>query len=304
MSDALDSFLALGVVRRIHRIGDLWAEHRVTALSAEIAFFAMLSLFPALLAIAAALGALENVVGAEVADRVQSEVIQRLDSIFTDQASGSIDNVRAVFEQSSRGIVFFAAIASIWAISRTMHSVMGALSIVYSVEEPRSWVETRLLALLFSVLSILAVSATLTLFVVGPLVGTSATIADELGFEQGFVTFWRWVRYPLAFVLLGCFAAIVFHLAPNGRRQWRWDAAGAAVTTVLWLASSVGLRLYIELASAGNGIYAVLGGALIVLVWLYLLGMSLILGAEANVAVIRWHDAKLARERGELGNRL
>jgi membrane protein len=222
-----------------------------------------------------------------VADRVQQQVVSGLDEIFTDQASGGIQSVQQIFEESSRGIVAAAAIAAIWAMSRTMHSVMGALSIVYGVPEARGWLKTRLLALMFSVISVFAVASTLTLFVVGPLFGTGATLADKLGFEDGFVSFWQYVRYPLAFVVLACFAAVVFHLAPNGRRGWRLDFPGAALTTLLWLVVSVGLRLYIELASAGNGIYAVLGGALIVLVWLYLLGMSLIIGGELNVALIR-----------------
>lgn len=278
--------LARFVVRIAKRIEAVWSGHRISSLSAEIAFFGMLALFPALLAIAAALGFLSNIVGEDVASQVQDQVISGLNDIFTEQASGGIESVQQIFEESSRGVVAVAAIAAVWAMSRTMHSVMGALSIVYGVPEARGWVKTRLLALLFSIISVFAVAGTLTLFVVGPLVGSGSSLAERLGFEDGFVTFWSYVRYPLAFVVLACFAAVVFHLAPNGRRDWRWDFPGAAVTTVLWLVCSVGLRLYIELASAGNGIYAVLGGALIVLVWLYLLGMSLIIGGEVNAALL------------------
>ena len=92
-----------------------------------------------------------------------------------------------------------------------------------------------------------------------------------------------WFRWPVVFVVVVCWAASLYHLAPRRRTPWRTDLPGAVVGTVWWLAVSLGFRVYLDAASSGmNAVVGLLGGALSLLIWLYLLAMGLLVGAEIN----------------------
>ncbi|MYJ36342.1 MAG: YihY/virulence factor BrkB family protein, partial [Acidimicrobiaceae bacterium] len=91
---------------------------------------------------------------------------------------------------------------------------------------------------------------------------------------------------PVVFVVVVCWAASLYHFAPRRRTPWRTDLPGAVVSTVWWLAVSLGFRIYLDAASSGvNAVFGLLGGALILLVWLYLLAMGLLVGAEINSVI-------------------
>jgi membrane protein len=123
----------------------------------------------------------------------------------------------------------------------------------------------------------------LTMVVVGPLLGEGSVLADRLGYGSGFATAWDWLRWPLVIIVLMAWAATVYHVGPKHRSPWRWELPGAIVATIWWLVVSMGFRSYLDLASSGaNAVFGVLGGALSLLFWLYLLAMGLLIGAELN----------------------
>ncbi len=88
----------------------------------------------------------------------------------------------------------------------------------------------------------------------------------------------------MAFLVLVGWAAVVFHSVPHAHAGWRAHFGGAALTGALWLMASGGLRLYLQLFG-GNPVFGVLGGALVVLLWMYLLSLALLLGAELNAVL-------------------
>jgi membrane protein len=275
------------VLEGIEVAGETWGKHRSGGLAAEMAFFAMLSIFPTLLAVAAALGSLEAFVGSELADRVQRQVLAYLQDILTERAAGGIDAVRLMFEQQNDSLFTIAVAGAVWTLARSMHAATTAIGTIYEVPETRPWWLTRLLSIGFAAGTIVALAATLALFVLGPLFGLGVALADVVGLGNEFVRAWDYLRGPMAFLVLMFFALIVFRFAPARRFGFKHDLPGALVTTGLWLVTSFGLRAYIQVASAGNGVYAALGGALIVLIWFYLLALSLVIGAEVNSALTK-----------------
>jgi len=75
----------------------------------------------------------------------------------------------------------------------------------------------------------------------------------------------------------------VYHFAPNHRAPWKYEIPGAILASVWWAAVSLGFGTYLRLASSGaNAVFGLLGGALSLLFWLYLMAMGLLLGAEVN----------------------
>lgn len=259
-------------------------DDRVTGLAAEVAFFALLSVFPGLLTVAAGLGALDSLFGSELVARAQREVITVSATFLTDRAQGTAEAIEALFERGSGGVFTFGVVAALWAASRGMSTVLRTLAKIYDVEETRSRIRTRFVALGLAVGTMLLVVLTLTSLVVGPLFGAGATVARWVGLQVVYGAAWEWLGVPVAFLALLAWAAVVFHSAPHRRPCWRQHVGGAALTAVLWVVVSVGFRLYLQLFG-GNPVFGVLGGALVVLLWMYVLSLALLVGAELNAVL-------------------
>ena len=259
-------------------------EDRVTGLAAEVAFFSLLSVFPALLTIAAGLGALDSLFGSALLARAEQEVISVLRTFLTDKAAGTAEAIEALFRGGSGGVFTFGVVAAVWSASRGMSTVMRTLAEIYDVEDTRSRVRTRLLAVGLALASMVLIVVTLTALVVGPLFGLGREVAGWIGAGDVYGAVWQWSGIPVAFAILLVWAAMVFHSVPHHHVGWRQHVGGAALTGTLWLLVSGGFRLYLQLFG-GNPVFAVLGGALVILLWLYFLSLALLLGAELNAAL-------------------
>ena len=269
-------------VRVLRRMAVEWREDRVPDAAAGVAFYAVLSLLPAFLTLAAMLGPLDSLIGGEVAERVQERVLDFLGTVLTAEADGTLEVARDLFENERPGLLTFSLVVAIWTVSRSFAALVRALDVVYDLDEHRSWVRVRGTALIVAVGSIVAASLMLVAIVVGPLFGTGEQIADQIGLGDQFVFLWDVFRLPFAFLLLVLWAATIFHIAPNHHTPWRWDLPGALLTAVLWVALSGALRLYLEVTQAGNAVFGALGGALIVLLWFWLLSLAVLIGGELN----------------------
>ncbi len=74
---------------------------------------------------------------------------------------------------------------------------------------------------------------------------------------------------------------------PDVRREWVWFSPGAALATLLWLGISLGFRAYLQYAADYNATYGTIGGVIILLLWLYLSGFAILVGAEMNAEITR-----------------
>jgi membrane protein len=269
--------------------------HRVTGLAAEVAFYAVLSIFPAILALASALGSIDSVIGEDAAARVRNGLVSALDEALGADAGPIVNAVERLFAESSPGLLGLGVVLTIYTASRGFNALIRALDVVYEVPETRGLVKTRLLALGLAGGSLLVGSVVLAMVVLGPLFGQASDVADEVGLGSVFATLWTWARPPVLVIALTAWAATMFHLGPNHTTPWRSDLPGAVVTMVLWLFGAVGFRAYLVVASDDtNAVLGALGGALTLLLWLYVMGLGLLLGAEVNA-----HRTRRARRRDD-----
>jgi membrane protein len=276
---------------------------RLTGLAAEVAFFGVLSLFPGLLMVAAALGSLDSLVGSKIATTTEREILRFFDLILTDQASGAVDAVARLFDRDNSGLLTVASLVALLVLSRGFSTVLRALNLAYDVTERRRWWKLRLWSLALALGSTLIAAVVLAMIVVGPLFGQGREVASFFGLGRGFGFIWRWLRWPLVFALLIAWATTLFYIGPNRRKErWRRDLPGATVAAVLWLIVSAGFNIYLRVAAETNPIYGVLGGGLILLVWLYLLSLSLLVGGELN-AVLATRNRDPAEARATPGSR-
>lgn len=255
-------------------------------LAAEVAFWSVLSLFPALLATASAIGWLESVAGAAVAGQAEDQVLSALEQILTDEAGDVIRDAERLFNQANPGLLTLSALGALWTASRGFAAIIRALDVAYDLEESRNFVHTRVLAVAMSVGSVLVGALMLGVLVVGPLLGTGQELADRYDMGEYFAVFWDWVRWPLVYGVMVAWATTVLHLAPNHRTPWRWDLPGAVLATALWGLFSFGLRYYLMFSGESNQILGILGGSLIAMIWLFLMAVGLLVGGELNAALM------------------
>lgn len=281
---------------------ELWRQvrdDRVTGLASEIAFYAVFSVFPGLIVVAAGVGWLGTLIGRELADDAERVVIELLQRVLTDQAGGIVDEARSLFAGPRVGLLTFALVFSLWGLSRGFAAVIRALDLAYGVPERRSYIMQRVLAYLMAVASAAMAVVMLTMVVVGPLLGLGDRI-EQAELSGLYDLAWTWMRWPVMVGLLILWAATVYHIAPNHRTPWRADLPGAVVAAALWLLVSVGLSVYLRIAALGNAILGTLGGGLVLLLWLYLLGLVLLVGGEVNAVVLarrnRAKDAEAATQ--------
>ena len=164
-----------------------------------------------------------------------------------------------------------------------MASIMNALNVAYDVDDARPWWKRRALAILLTFGFALFILAALVLLVFGPSIG--ATVAGFFGVGSIFLRAWSVLSLPIVvcFVLVGI--ALIYYLAPAAEQRWRWVTPGSVVALTLWLTMSWALRLYVARFANYGATYGSIGGIILLMLWLYLTGVALLVGAEINAEI-------------------
>ena len=255
----------------------VWREIQKDEISdraAALSYYFLFALFPALLFLTALLGLLPI---PDLMDRFMGYFAQALPD---DAASVVRKTLTEVIRGARGGLLSIGMLGALWAGSNGMGSVMTALNAAYHVSETRPWWKQRLLATALTIGFALFILSALVLLVFGPRLG--GAVADWFGLGAVFMAAWNVVNLPVVifFVLVGI--ALVYYLAPDAQQCWRWVTPGSAVALVLWLGMSFGLRLYVTHFTNYNAMYGSIGGVILLMLWLYLTGIVLLLGAEVN----------------------
>ncbi|HVM28247.1 MAG TPA: YihY/virulence factor BrkB family protein [Mycobacteriales bacterium] len=257
---------------------------RLLGTAAESAFFSVLTLFPALLFAAAIVGQLGAIVGQDAASRVEDAVLTFLDRVLTDAARPVVGTVQSLFEGSGN-LLTLATVLALGSLSTAFATLINTLNIAYEVPETRGWWYRRWLGLLLGVGSVVTGAVTVTLLVIGPLLGRGNDLGARIGLDVADASVWQTLRWPVAFAALVLWATTVQHLTPALRHKWRHDLPGGLLTAILWLAASAGLNVYLTAVVPASPLLGALGGGLILMAWFYLLCVALLAGASLNAVL-------------------
>lgn len=260
---------------------------RVGGLSAEIAFFALLSFFPTVIVFAALLGSVDAIIGQRAAQDAEDWIVEQIGRVFG--ADNTLEGtVNDLFSGGSAGVLTIGAVIVVFAATRGFIAVVRALDIVYDHQQTRGWLSTRLVGLGITLMSVVVAAVVIVVLVLGPLLGSGERLSDTFGFGEQYVLVWNYLRWPLVFLVLMVWAITIYHVAPWHRAPWRIELPGALLATVWWSVVSLGFSTYLHFASSGaNAVFGLLGGALSLLFWLYLMAMGLLVGAEVNALYAR-----------------
>ena len=162
-------------------------------------------------------------------------------------------------------------------------TVATALNEAYDITETRPWWRVRLRAMALTVVVPAFALASLTVVLVGPIVGER--LAAALHMSAVFVWSWRIVHWPLVFVLAVSGLSFVYTVGPDASQRWQSLIPGSCFATGVWIGATLGLRWYVSSLAKYQQTYGTIGTALVILLWFYVSGLAMLIGAELNSVI-------------------
>jgi membrane protein len=248
------------------------ADH-VPLLSAGVAYYAFMAIFPALIALVAIYGLFAD--PATIATQLNSLT----EALPPDARKIIIDQVTMLAARRtalSIGLII-AVLIALWSASSGISNLLSAVNAAYDEEEKRGFIKKRLLSLGLTIAAIVFMVIMLSIVAVLPALLKSVFGTGAL----------RWVFQILGWlilvVLVAAALAIIYRLGPErDAPKMKWVSVGALVATLIWLVASIGFSIYSSTFGNYAKTYGVFAGIVVLLFWLWLTAYAILLGAEIN----------------------
>lgn len=252
-------------------LSESWKDE-VFGQAARLAFYFFLALVPSLILFSLFLAKLAHT-GLELRGVLSETLGQILPAQSSPIVSPAVQQTGAILGTSGLALSIAAAV---WAALNGMWALITGLNAAYEVEEGRpTWKAFLVSAWLMAVWGVLALIA-LAAILLGARIGgiTSGSLWHLL---------WPVIHWAIAVAALLVGFAIVYRFGPHleGQRT-RWATPGAVIGVILWIASAVGFRVYLEHFNSYNRLYGPLGSVAILMLWLYISGAAILIGGEVN----------------------
>lgn len=252
---------------------DLWRainEDEVLYLAASMAFFAFLAFPPTILVMLALTGFFGG-------EETAVWLTDRLGAMLPEEAEVFVEDfVWQIVYQEAPGPFSIGLLVALWAASNIFMAIIRSLNIAYGVEEPRSWIKQRALALGVMLLFLVFFLSGSGLLLVGP------QIAETLGLWEVLGIVWGIVQWVVPFLLVVAAFWLCYYLLPARDQSGHKleILIGAVVATALWLLATVGFRFYIANFGDYSQTYGIVGAVLIFMLWMYIASIVLLVGGE------------------------
>jgi membrane protein len=279
--------------RVLKRTGQEFMADNLTDWAAALTYYAILSIFPALLALISILG----LIGQSATQPLIDNITTFAPGAAKDISSDALSNLQR--SQGAAGVLFVIGIAvAIWSASSYIAAFMRASNAIYDIEEGRPLWKTLPLrvGLTITLLLLTAISA-IAVVVSGDL---AEKAGDVIGLGSAVVEVWSVAKWPLAVLVVSFVIALLYWAAPNVKqRNVLWISPGSLLAVLLWIAASAGFAFYVSNFGSYNKTYGALGGVIIFLVWLWISNVAVLLGAELNAELEREHQLQAGQPAGQ-----
>ncbi len=255
--------------------------HRVTGLAAEIGFFALLSLPPLILGLVGTLGYFADVIGTETVEEVRNQILELSRKALSDKTVADIiePTLRDVLDGGRFEIVSFGFLLSLWSGSRALNVIIDTITIMYGLGGKRGIIATRALSFSLYVVALVIGIVLVPLVLAGPSV-VSKSVPEGVAWLNA-------IYWPVVVILTVASLTTLFWISVPVPNSWWRGAPGAVLALVGWIGGSYFLRVIIDWSVGGTSIYGPLAAPIVVLIWLYALAITMLIGAAFNAAVDR-----------------
>jgi len=289
------------------RMGELRSSRRVlrsaasefqrdnaTDLAAALTYYAVLAVFPGLLAVMSLISILGD--GPSTTRAILDLLV---DLGQRDAAEQLREPIEQMVETKAAGFALvFGLLGALWSASGYIGAFGRAMNRVYDVDEGRPFWKLRPLNLALTVLIVVLAAIVLAGFVVsGPF---AEQLGERLGVGEVAVTAWNYGKWPVLLLIVVVIVALLYSATPNVRQpSFRWISVGAAVAIAVWMLASLGFGLYVTNFGSYNQTYGTLAGVIVFLLWLWLTNVALLFGAEVDAELERSRELRAGIEAEE-----
>ncbi len=260
----------------LQRIGKAIDRDHLPIVSAGVAFFLMLGIFPGIAALFSVYGWLSDPIEIErqlenesgiLPHEVHQIMLSQLRMVAGDNKTAGLGTILSL-------------ILAIWAGSYAMRGLIQGLNIVFRQSEKRKFISLQIASLILTVSLLLVISSAIFLIAIIPV------YIHMLPGDEYTVKILALLRWPFLLTIIMCLLALIYRYGPSRHEPtWKWISPGAVVVTLLWLGASAVFSYYVGNYKFYLSTYSSLGAIVILMLWLYLTAFLILLGAEIDEAM-------------------
>jgi membrane protein len=287
---------ATGWLALLKRTAAEFKEDNLTDWAAALTYYAVLALFPALLALVALVGIFGQY------PQTTNALIDIVRQVGGNNSglNGLQNTINGIVQnKGGAGALLGLGLAgAVWSASGYIGAFMRASNAIYEVKEGRPFWKLRPLQVIVTLTMVMLVALVLVALVVtGPV---AKAIGSKVGLGSAGVTVYQIAKWPLMAAVVLAMLAVLYYLAPNARLpRIQWLSPGAILALVIWIIASAAFGFYVANFGSYNKTYGALGGAISLLVWMWITNLAVLFGQELNAEVERQREltAGLPAER-------
>lgn len=270
-----------------------FSKDQCTDLAAALTYYAVLALFPALLALVSLLSIFGQ--GQKGTDALMG--------IVKDVAPSAANTLQGVVTQLTQshagglGLVI-GLLGALWSASGYIGAFGRAMNRVYEIDEGRPFYKLRPTMLVVTIIAVLlAAMVAVALVISGPV---ASAVGSAIGLGGTAVTIWNIVKWPVVLGVVILVVAILYYATPNIKQpKFRWMSVGAGIGVLVWILGSIAFGFYIANFSSYDKTYGSLAGVIVFLLWLWITNLALLFGAEIDAEIERGRQLQAGFEAEE-----
>lgn len=264
-----------------------FSENNITLLAAALAYYFLLAVFP-LLIVGFAIIPYFNISPEEAVSFIGSILPEGLAATFE-------ENIISLVQTPRGGLLTVGILGTIWSASNGINAFIQASNQAFEAEETRPFIKVRGTAVLLTLGVILAAISSITLLVFGDVIVRFLT--SFVGISTGTGLILQVSRFIMAIIIITSILLVLYRVAPNKSIPFKHILPGTLAASVLWLASSFAFSIYVSNFGNYSATYGSLGGIIILMIWFFLTGIILLVGALLNSM---YHQKKTEGKSEEL----
>jgi len=279
----------------LKRTASEFREDNLTDWAAALTYYALLSLFPALIAMVSLIGLFGD---PKATTSSLTEIITEIGpSSAAETFKGPVESLTE--SRGAAGFTFvFGLLVALWSASGYTGAFMRASNVIYETREGRPFWKLRPLQLVVTLAMIVLVALlALSLVLTGPIV---SAISRPLGIGSTAVDVWNVAKWPVMALVFLLMLAILYYASPNAKlRGFRWVTPGSLVAIAIWIVASALFGFYVANFGSYDKTYGTLGGLVALLVWLWISNLAILFGHQLNAELERGVEIEEGRPRAE-----
>ena len=266
-------------------------KHDAFAIAKASAYSAILTFFPTLLVVGSALATTHT------SQMYLREISDALNRILPAGRNTAQSYLRG--PQHSAGLLFTTSLLAVWLASGVIISWMEGFRRAY--ELPKGWglIQERLVALSLVILALIPLMFATVLVVFGSHIETSIMYYSNREFSSLIFLMWTAIRWTIAMLTSIAVIALIYHNAVTRTQPWHSVLPGAVLATAMWFAATMGFGWYLQRYADYSILYGSLGVGIALLVWMYIISLVILIGAEFNALL--FPRAMLGKELNAVG---